>query len=251
MRIRRMEAGFVLALCLPIMGWGVAAASGFSAFENEVTIHGELPRHADGAIDLKRIREAVAERAAQGAREVQFLGFTLTRDEAHRLFLALDRDQNLLRLVAEAIPADGMERRVALRGLVDGRRVEGLVQRREDGTLRMRLNDVALGELGAAERERLVQGLARTGFDRVRLEGIDQKGDQVRLEFRADKGLLNNEIREAERGKDRGTAQVDVRYEDRREDRWLDRRAEIIQRTERLERIERPDRSRRPERIGR
>lgn len=54
----------------------------------------------------------------QGTREVQFREFALTPDETRNLVLALDRDQNLLRQIGEAIPADGVEQQIILRGLV-------------------------------------------------------------------------------------------------------------------------------------
>lgn len=128
-----------LVIGLMVLGWGVAVTASFAASQDEAKIQGELPRNTGGAIDLNRIREAVASRAAQGVREIQFRDFTLTSDETRTLFLALDRDQNLLRQIANAIPADGVERQVTLRGFVDGQRVEGRVQRQADGTLRMRL----------------------------------------------------------------------------------------------------------------
>ncbi|WP_447977468.1 hypothetical protein [Candidatus Nitrospira bockiana] len=143
----------------------------------------------------------------------------------------------------------------------------------------MRIDGVRVNEMSTAERERLVQDLStRTGFDRVRIEGVDAQGRDIRLEFRSDKGLVKHETR-GERGRDRAQMQAEPgadeprddrpfnrrddrrvdrqedrrmdrqvdRHEDRqREDRRIDRRLDAGQRAdriERMERLQRPSRS--------
>ncbi len=247
---------------------------------DEATIRGSLPRTPSGAVDLGQVRDEVAGRFAQGVREVQFRDFTLDVEESRSLLLSVERNQNLLAHVGDALPADGVERTVTFRGVVDGQRVEGRVQRQEDGTLRARIEGVNVGTLSDAGREQLVQRLSQqTGFDRIRLEGFDSGGNRVRTEFRVDKGLVRNEVKGEGRGRpDAGPARGDVRQEDRRDDRRQDRRFDRlderiadrredrridrqgdgrveriernqrVERVERIERIERPDRSGRPER---
>ncbi|WP_447977469.1 hypothetical protein [Candidatus Nitrospira bockiana] len=98
-------------------------------------ISGALPRTEAGAVDIVALREAVAARIAEGAREVHVRDFSLSPAEARALLLAVDRSDNLLRQLADGIPQDGVERQVALRGSVDGQRVDARVQRQEDGAL--------------------------------------------------------------------------------------------------------------------
>src|SRR5581483_10940417 len=133
-------------------------------------------------------------------------------EESRSLLLSVDRNQNLLAHVGDALPADGVERTVTFRGLVDGRQVEARVQRQEDGTLRARIEGINVGTLNAADREQLVQRLSRqTGFERVRLEGVDAGGNRVRTEFRVDKGLVKNEVKADHSGRpDARLAQGDV-----------------------------------------
>lgn len=259
-------AAVVLLVC------GMSPDRGLAQSSDETTIRGALPRTPGGAVDLGQVRDAVAGRFVQGVGEVQFRDFTLDVEESQSLLLGVERNQNLLAHIGDALPADGVERTVTFRGVVDGRRLEARVQRQEDGTLRARIEGVNVGTLSDADREQLVRRLSQqTGFDRVRLEGVDSGGNRVRTEFRADKGFVRNEVKGEGRGRpDAGPARGDVRQEDRREDRRLDRqldrredrridqqgdrrverieRNQRVERVERIERMERSDRSGRPER---
>ncbi len=260
-------AVWLAALVLLVCGMSPDRSLGQSS--DEATIRGAFPRTPSGAVDLGQVRDAVAGRFAQGAREVQFRDFTLDVEESRSLLLSVDRNQNLLAHVGDALPADGVERTVTFRGLVDGRQVEARVQRQEDGTLRARIEGINVGTLNAADREQLVQRLSRqTGFERVRLEGVDAGGNRVRTEFRVDKGLVKNEVKADHSGRpDARLAQGDVRQENRRDDRRLDRqldrredrridrqgdrRVERIERNQRVEHVERIERIERPDRSGR
>ena len=52
-----------------------------------------------------------------------------------------------------------------------------------------------MSTLTVSQRTELAQQLSQqTGFKRVRLQGIDASGNRVRVEFRADKGLVKNEV---------------------------------------------------------
>lgn len=271
-------AVWLAALVLVVCGMSPDRSLGQSS--DETTIRGSLPRTPSGAVDLGQVRDAVAGRVARGINDVQFRDFTLDVEESRSLLLSVERNQNLLAHIGDSLPADGVERTVTFRGLVDGQRVEGRVQRQEDGTLRARIDGIDVGTLNEVDREQLVRRLSQqTGFDRVRLEGFDGGGNRVRTEFRVDKGLVRNEVRGEGRGRpDAELARGDVRQEDRRDDRRLDRRFERlderivdrredrridrqgdgrveriernqrVERVERVERIERPDRSGRPER---
>ena len=258
---------WLAALVLLVCGMSPGRSLGQSS--DEATIRGSLPRTPSGAVDLAQVREAVAGQLAQGVREVQFRDFTLGVEESRSLLLSVERNQNLLAHVGDVLPADGVERTVTFRGMADGQRVEGRVQRQEDGTLRARIEGVNVGTLSDADREQLVRRLSQqTGFERVRLEGVDAVGNRVRTEFRVDKGLVRNEVKGEGRGRpDAGLVREDGRQEDRREDRRLDRqldrredrridqqgdrRVERIERNQRVERVERVERIERSDRSGR
>ncbi|MEW6246502.1 MAG: hypothetical protein AB1555_07315 [Nitrospirota bacterium] len=259
---------------------GMASEPIFAQSSDEATLRGAFPRTPSGTVDLAQVREAVAGQLAQGIKDVQFRDFTLDVEESRSLLLSVERNQNLLAHIGDSLPADGVERTVTFRGVVDGRQVEARVQRQEDGTLRARIEGINIGTLNEVDREQLVRRLSQqTGFERVRLEGVDAGGNRVRTEFRVDKGLVRNEVKGEGRGRpDAGPARGDVRQEDRRDDRRLDRRLDRrderivdrredrridrrgdgrveriernqrVERVERIERIERPDRSGRPER---
>ncbi|HXF94280.1 MAG TPA: hypothetical protein VNK46_16120 [Nitrospiraceae bacterium] len=264
-------AALVLLVC------GMLPDRGLGQSLDEATIRGALPRTPSGAVDLAQVREVVAGRFAQGARAVQFRDFTLDVEESRSLLLSVERNQNLLAHVGAALPADGVERTVTFRGVVDGQQVEARVQRQEDGTLRARIEGVHVGTLSDADREQLVQRLSQqTGFERVRLEGFDGGGNRVRTEFRVDSGLVRNEVKSEGRGRpDGGSVRTDGRQAERRDDRRLDRqmdrrderiverhedrridrqgdgRVERIERNQRVERVERVERIERSDRSGR
>ncbi len=159
-----------------------------SSWEVEVIFEGELPRSGE-VVDVGRVTGSVAEAVDEGALEVMFREFTLSAEETRHLFLATDEDQNLLRRVGEALPVDGLERMVTFRGLIDGQGAEARVERQEDGTLRMTVEGLPFGQLDSDARAHLVRTLnVETGFDRIRLEGIDADGNRVRTEFWPGKG---------------------------------------------------------------
>jgi hypothetical protein len=181
----------------------------------------QAPRTATGAIDVDRLLALVRDQIAQGAREIQFRGATLTAGDVQNLLLSTSPTQNLLAEIAALLPNDGVERKITLRGAADIR-----VTRQPDGSLRARIENVDLGDLTAAQRAALAQQLAALGFDRVRTRGVDSAGNRVRLEFRADRGLAQNDDR-----------RIRVERPERME------RPERAQRPERAEHAERPDRS--------
>ncbi len=155
----------------------------------QVEIRGPLPRDGNGAINVTQIHEAVATHFNTGVRDVQFRGADLSEAEAHQLFLSTDRNQNLLSRLGTAMPADGLERTVTFRGTAIG---DIRVQRDDDRSLRLRGEGVNLAGLSDVERRELVQKLGQqTGFDRVRLAGLD---------FRSDKGLVSADSRGGNRG---------------------------------------------------
>ncbi len=257
-----------LAACVLVV-CGMSPDRSLGQSPDEATIRGALPRTPSGAVDLAQVREVVAGQVARGINDVQFRDFTLGVEESRSLLLSVERNQNLLAHIATALPADGVERTVTFRGVVDGQQVEARVQRQEDGTLRARIEGVNIGTLSDADRAQLVQRLSRqTGFERVRLEGVDNGGNRIRTEFRADKGLVSNEVKGEGRGRpDAGAVRTEGRQEDRRDDRRLERqidrredrridrqgdgRVERIERNQRVERVERIERIERPDRSGR
>lgn len=259
---------WALVACVPVgLLMSVAPALSQSGSVNKVTIGGELPR-TGGAVDVGQIRDFVTSRVSQGAREVVFQGFTLSADESRSLLLTVEANQNLLRQIGNVLPADGIEREIALRGLAGGNSIDARVHRTEEGLLRARLEGISVGAIGADERAELLRNLAtQSGFERVRLQGVDQSGQAVRVEFRVDKGVVKNEVRgdgggnggNRGRGGDqpaivsndrREDRQADRRI-DRREDRQADRRVEQVDRTVSLDRSQQPERPERPQRVDR
>ena len=224
----------VFTLALVLCGPGGAHRHPAMASDiGEVEIRGDLPRNDDGSIDVSNLQDTVADEFSRGNQEVQFRNFSLTAEESRELFLNSDPDRNLLRQLGETLPNDGIERNVKFRGVIDGQRVEGRVQRDEDGSLRVRTKNLSFGDLSAEDRARLAEDLsAQTGFDRVRLEGIDAEGNRVRTEFRSDKGLVKNEVKGGGGGGNRrgdrrdrvGDDPRDNRHEDQRADRRENRR---------------------------
>ena len=165
------------------------------SWEVEVIFEGELPRSGD-VVDVGRVTGSVAEAVEEGALEVMFRDFTLSPEETRHLFLATDEDQNLLRRVGEALPVDGLERMVTFRGLIEGQGAEARVERQEDGTLRMTVEGLPFGQLDSEARAHLVRALnVDTGFDRIRLEGIDADGNLVRREFWPGEGAVTTHTR--------------------------------------------------------
>ena len=236
------------------------------AMEERAEVKLPVPRTAAGAVDVTALLASVQAQIAQGAREIQFRGVTLSAAEVQSLLLNTNTapNTNLLRSIANLLPNDGVERDVRLRGAADVR-----VQRQENGMLRVRIEGVDLSSLSATQRAGLAQQLAaQLGLDRVRIRGVDADGNRVRLEFRADKGLVENESSGrgrsgAQVARSSTAAEVRDRQEDRRDDRREDRgigqlenrgrieRAERIERVERPERTERVERADRPDRSGR
>jgi len=235
MLYRTTVAAAVLAACA-----GLAVAQdvrredrGVEA-EREVEVKRPLPRNADGTVDRAALlREARAQLAA-GATEIQFRDGTLSAADARAL---VSGERSLLADLAAALPNDGIERQIRLRGGIDAR-----VQRNEEGELRARIEGLQIGSLTAAQRAELAQRLAAQGFDRVRI----RDGAGTRVEFRADRGIVKNEAR-AERGE---RAQRAERAE-REDHRGRHERAERAERPERLARVERPERPERAERVER
>lgn len=195
--------------------------------QREVEVELPLPRNADGTLNRAALEREVRARVAGGATEIQFRDRGLTEAEARQLLLA---DRSLLADLARLLPDDGVERQVRLRGAVDAR-----VQRNEEGELRARIEDVNIGNLSAAQRAELARRLAaQSGFERVRIRGVDENGQRVRIELREGRGIVRNEAR-GERAERLARAE----------------RAERPQRNERGERVERAERVERPDRSGR
>lgn len=194
-----------------------------------------LPLRQDGSLDVRAAaRDAKAEFAA-GVTEVQFRDRGLDGEELRDLARRLDG--STLRELAAALPDDGVERSLRLRA----GDAEIRLQRNEEGRLRARIEDLPLGSLSAGEREALARRLAeQAGLDRVRLRGVDAEGRRLRVEFRADRGIVRNEARG---GRDERA--------DKRERPERLARAERVERVERAERGERAERVERPDRSGR
>ncbi|HEY6863677.1 MAG TPA: hypothetical protein VI319_07220 [Burkholderiales bacterium] len=196
-----------------------------------------VPRTATGAVDVDKLLALVRDQIAAGAREIQFRGVTLTAADVQGLLLSTAASDNLLAEIAALLPKDGLERKVTLRGAVDVR-----VTRQPDGTLRARIEDVNLAGLTPEQRAQLAQQLAALGFTRVEIRGVDSAGKRVRVEFRAARGVRND---------DRGTSSDNRgRRDDRVADARGDRRA-ADDRPQRAERPERAERAERPERVER
>ena len=152
-----------------------------------------LPRTTTGEIDRTALLAELDAQFAAGVKEIQIGNAALTQQEVESHLLDTSPDANLLRRIGDAInalPDPQGEFTVRLRGTVDAR-----VQRKPDGTLRARIEDVDFGSLTPAERARLAEALTETtGFSRVRLQGLDQNGQRVRVEFRNGEGLTANVV---------------------------------------------------------
>jgi hypothetical protein len=225
-----------------------------------------LPRTAAGEVDVGALLPALDANFDNGIREIQVRDSSLTPVEARNLFLAETASANLLRQIGDQMPTGNGEWTVRFRsGTVDAR-----VQRQPDGSLRARVEGADLTGLTAAQRADLARTLSQTGFDRVRVEGVDADGKRVRTEFRADRGLVKNVVQGSgnlARGADDARRAADdsgVRREDRRADRQDDSRADsgsnrgsvdrsgsserVTNASDRQERGQRPDRGERPNR---
>ena len=219
-----------------------------------------LPRSADGSVDVAALLSTLDARFDAGAREIQIRDDSLAKQEARDLLLALARDQNLLRQIADVMPAGGGEATVRLRGVVDAR-----IQRKPDGSLRLRVEDINFNNMSAVQRAELAQQLVQqTGFDRVRIQGIDADGKRVRTEFRSDGGLVadvmqgsGNLAKPAEAGPSQSGARQ--QREDRQSERQLDRpgnrpddrRGDGVSSADRPQRMERAEKAERPENVER
>src|SRR5262245_26345559 len=216
--------------------------------DNPAEVRVPLPRGADGTIDIPALLASIEAKVNAGAREIQVRNDSLTQEEARALLLATDASQNLFARIAAALPSDGTPRHVTFRGAVDAR-----LQRQPDGSLRLIVRDINVGDLTPEQRAQLATDLSQTtGFNRVRIRGVDAQGNRVRVEFRADKGLTRNEG-----GTARTAAQAagDGRQgrDDRAERMVRNDRSDRGERGERIERLDRSgssDRVERPERSG-
>jgi len=207
---------------------------------NEVEVKLALPRNADGTINTTARLNDVRAQFAAGTTETQFRGATA---EDAKLLL----EQRLFADLKGLLPNDGVERSVRLRGEFDAR-----LQRNEEGELRARVEGITLGTLSPAQRAELALQLAsQSGLDRILIRGTDDTGARVRVEFRADKGIVKNEGR-ADAGAARGDTRGNARNDNARNGKRVERpeRAARAERVERPERAERPDRIERPERSG-
>lgn len=148
-----------------------------------------LPRTGSETVDVARAFDVIQTRLSQGSVAVEFRDSTLTRSEINRLFLSLDRAQNLFPRVAELLPDDGVGRSVRFRSAVDAR-----AQRREDGVLTLQIDNVNLADISEAQRDQLARRFYSFGFDRVLIRGSDFFGKPVRVEFDKDRGMVKNGI---------------------------------------------------------
>ena len=77
--------------------------------------------------------------------------------------------------------------RVRIDGLA-GERFE--IRRQDDGSLRARIENIDLSHSNPKE---LMESLRAKGLDRVRIEGMGRDGEEVRIEYRQDKGIVKME----------------------------------------------------------
>jgi hypothetical protein len=149
----------------------------------------DVPRSGDGSIDVEALINEVDKLVAQGVREIRFRDSSLTQDEARSLVLRVEG--NLLGELAARLPNDGVQRQITLRGDVDIR-----VQRQKNGELRASIKDIFVGSPTEARRAEFTEQLAtQYGFDRLTIRGVDADGSHIRVEFRADQGIVRNEAR--------------------------------------------------------
>ena len=196
-------------------------------------------RRADRQEDRRIEREREQENEVEREREAE-VRFTVPRNPDGTVNFAALIDA-VRAQIADLLPNDGVEHKVTLRGAVDIR-----VERKPDGTLRARIEDVDLGNLSAQQREQLAQQLAaQLHLERLRIRGFDAQGNRVRVEFRADRGVVRNEAR-FERREERRENRVERAEREQRAERR--ERVERRERPEREQRAERPERAEKPER---
>ncbi|GEM_PF-3650672 len=187
-----------------------------------------LPRTASGEVNVARVLDAVESSLSQKITRIRFNDGALTQSEVENLFLSVDYRSNLLRRIGDLLPGDGIGRSVRFHGGVDAR-----VQRKEEGTLGIRIEDTSLAGVNAEQRAQMVRDLYALGFDHVRIRGNDAAGGLVRVELREDKGVLKN----GHDGDDDGTKPTLSASDDHGQN-------------ERIERIERPALVQRVDRSG-
>lgn len=222
----------------------------------------DVPRNADGSIDGQTFVNEVDSLVARGVRVIHIRDASFTHEEARSLLIPLEG--NLIGHLAARLPNDGIQRQITLRGDVDVR-----VQRKANGELRASIKDLVVGNPTEARRAEFTQQLAEQyGLDRLTVRAIDAEGNRLRVEYRADQGIVRNESRaghgggsdvRADRGKDRGKdyAASDERradgkdYADHRKDRGearAEKREDGGDRGMRYTRFERKEHVDRPER---
>ena len=225
---------------------------------NDVEVNLAVPRNADGTVNRTALLNDVRAQVTAGATEIHFRGVTA---QDARLLL----NQSLFTDLRAALPNDGVERHVRLRGDFEAR-----LQRNEEGELRARIEYINLGTLSPAQRAELARQLAsQAGLDRIRIRGTDATGARVRVEFRDDRGIVKNEGRGDVGGRrgddklDRRDAKFDRKDDkferkdvkfDRKDHRHFDARDDKFDRHDRVERhdrADRPDRAERNDRGGR
>ncbi len=173
-----------------------------------------VPRGGDGTIDVQALVNGVENLIEGGVRQIHFRHDTLTQDEAKSLILRTEG--NLLGELSARLPNDGIQRQITVRGDVDLR-----VQRLANGELRAKIDDIFVGSPTEARRAEFTQQLAaQYGFDRLTIRGVDAEGNRIRVEFRADRGIVRNEARAGhrERGEDHAARRKN-KDKDRDEDR--------------------------------
>ena len=138
----------------------------------EVEVSLQLPRTGDGRIDTRALEAEVRREIGAGATEIRFRD-DFSQQDARRLLL----DGRVLRELGAALPDDGVERDIRLRGEVDAR-----IQRDEEGGLRARIENIDLADLTSEQRAELARRLAGQG-------GLER----VRIEFREGRGITSNE----------------------------------------------------------
>lgn len=163
---------------------GAAGAQDRAPAPREVEVNLPLPRTTDGRVDTRALEAEVRRQIGAGATEIRFRD-DFTQQEARRVLL----DGRLLRELGAALPNDGIERDIRLRGEVEAR-----IQRDEAGGLRARIENIDVGNLTGEQRADLARQLAsQGGLERVRIRGTDANGERVRVEFREGRGITRNE----------------------------------------------------------
>jgi len=217
----------------------------------------DVPRNSHGSIDGQAFVNEVDSLVARGVKVIHFRDASITQEEARSLLIPLEN--NLIGHLAARLPNDGIQRQITLRGDVDVR-----VQRKANGELRASIKDLVVGNPTEARRAEFAPQLAeRYVLDRLRVRAIDAEGNRLRVEYRADQGIVRNESRpghgggsniRADRGKDYAASderRADGKaYADHRKDRNSDRaewRYDDKDRDERHAKVERKERAERPE----